>query len=41
MANIIQNHLAFSTSMAVDLSDGYSFPTHIAATDLIPDTVVE
>ena len=37
MANIIQDHLAFSTSMTVDLSDGYSFPTHIAATDLRPD----
>ena len=39
MANIIQDHLAFSTSMTVDLSDGYSFPTHIAATDLRPDIV--
>ena len=25
--------------MTVDLSDGYSFPTHIAATDLRPDIV--
>ena len=39
MANIIQDHLPSSTSMTVDLSDGYSFPTHIAATDLRPDIV--
>ena len=34
-----QDHLPSSTSMTVDLSDGYSFPTHIAATDLRPDIV--
>ena len=39
MANIIQDHLPPSTSMTVDLSEGYSFPTHIAATDLRPDIV--
>ena len=31
---IIQDHLPSSTSMTVDLYDGYSFPTHIADTDL-------
>ena len=39
MANIIQDHLPSSTSMTVDLSEGYSFPTYIAATDLRPDIV--
>ena len=39
MANIIQDHLPSSTPMTVDLSDRYSFPTHIAATDLRPDIV--
>ena len=39
MANIIRDHLPCSTSMTVDLSDGYSFPIHIAATDLRPDIV--
>ena len=34
-----QGHLPSSTSMTVDLSDGYSFPTHIAATDLRLDIV--
>ena len=33
MANIIQEHLPSSTSMTMDLSDDYLFPTHIAATD--------
>ena len=39
MANIIQDHLPSLTSMTVDLSDGYLFPTHITATDLRPDIV--
>ena len=34
-----QDHLPSSTSMTVDLSNGYSFPTHIAATDLRLDIV--
>jgi len=39
MANIIQDHLPSSNSMTVDLSEGYSFQTHIAATDLRPEIV--
>ena len=34
MDNIIQDHLPSSISIIVDLSDGYSFPTDVAATDL-------
>ena len=39
IAATIREHLPPSTSMSVDLSDGYTFPTHIAATDLRPDIV--
>ncbi len=39
IATTIREHLPPSTSMSVDLSDGYTFPTHIAATDLRPDIV--
>ena len=39
IATTIRAHLPPSTSMAVDLSGGYAFPTHIAATDLRPDVV--
>jgi len=40
MANIIQDHLPSSTSMTVDLPEGYSIPTYIVAIDLRLETVL-
>ena len=39
IASAIKPYLPLTTSMSVDINDGYQFPCHIVPTDLRPDIV--